>query len=1454
MDAGQIIASLSLAFQDFRSGLTAAVTEAKRAGQQMQDAFNRIDNAGANANKSAKDLGFSFKDLGRIVSGIVISQIFYQSIQTIKDATSAVIEFSMEMERAQVSFTKMLGSSDAATGFIENIKNLAAVSDFSTQQVVTLARRLMAFGVSAKQVTPIMKILADETAYLGGSDYMLQHIVMSISQLANAAKPSVRELKELSLQGVQVNKYLREAGLEAANIAKSGKSGAEVANIILRGMQKESAGMVQILANTTTGMINTIKDDFLMIGSEIAGPIMGKFKIFLTTIRDTFDKVRTLIRDGGIGNALNKMLPPNLANAVRTIVGAVKQLYQAFMTLARAVYPIVQAIGGALLQALAIVLPPLVKLVTWIVNLFKVALAVIPGLRLLIIAIGFLLIVNLVSTAFIGFIKVIRLLYIIGWAIGLIQKLMVALQALYALLVAHPLVLLLMLIAAAATYTAYKLGALDGIIKKVQTSFGKLTKIDTSKILQPIDTSKIKDTMADFNQQFTGIEDGLNEAGDAAEKNGKKVEDKFIASFDEVFQVPEKLDDAAGAMDNVGKSGDTSGLDDLNDGLNDIQETIDDLEDGTVIPFDWVIPPIPAIGDIIGPLPDLVPELVPDFAKAVEPVRDWIEDLIGDLAGELEGVFDPVKDAIGDLAGELGKALRPVGGLLKDIIKQLQDAAKPVKDAIGDAATAVDGWLKDLVAKLKEAAGLVGDAIGDMFPKGVVSDWLSDVINGLKDAANQAQGALGGLVPSGALSGFQQALKDIWGQLTNLAKPWVVSVLYPTFDAFVKQLKAIGKAIGEAFSMDPVKEAVKDLIEAIGQLTPSWDAIQAGAAKVSNALFGFNIFSWAADRVGDLGKAFSAIKWGEIGTTIMNGVKSVWNPVANYFTSIDWSGIGKNIQVGFNTALDGIKSFGASAWNSIASFVGSAGKAISNWASTAGTAISSFTSSAWNNISTWASSAWGAISNWASNAGTTISNWASNAKNVLSSFGSIAGAAIKSFASTAWKNITEAFGKIGDAIWNVVKEIPGILWEGLQAAASKVGDFFVWIGNWLKDNWQSVLKGVLVAVLVAAVVFAFVTGIGEVATAIGAFVSAIGTRLASGFAGVALLGGKSGLLTPVMDKIKEGLDWLWKVISDWGTKTVGPFFQDLWKNIAKWTSDAWDGIKTKLGKDWDEIKTTVSKWCSDIGKFFQDIWKNITKWTSDTWTDLTKNMSKWTSDIWNTIKTWGTNLGKSISDIWTSITKATQDAWNNITKWLSDTWNKVTSTVANWGTGLANTFTNIWNNIKTGATNLYNSFLNIFSGIADKLGNLLSGVPNTFKRILNAAIDFVNGCIRGLNRVRFTIPAPLPGAGTTVGFSLPLIPRLASGGVVMRETLAQLGEKNKKEAVIPLENRAAIQPLINAIMDNFKQMMAQGKMDAATTRQQIVLQVGTLIGDNRSMAELERKLANIRLQEVLRRG
>jgi phage-related protein len=157
-----------------------------------------------------------------------------------------------------------------------------------------------------------------------------------------------------------------------------------------------------------------------------------------------------------------------------------------------------------------------------------------------------------------------------------------------------------------------------------------------------------------------------------------------------------------------------------------------------------------------------------------------------------------------------------------------------------------------------------------------------------------------------------------------------------------------------------------------------------------------------------------------------------------------------------------------------------------------------------------------------------------------------------------------------------------------------------------------------------------------------------------------------------------------------------------------------------------------------------------------------------------------------------------------ITGWfedLSSFGGKVISWIASGATGLAG---KIWDNISGFANALWDKILGLkddLTGFGTKMIGWISagisaaadGIASAAKGIVNKAIDFINGAIDKINTVKDWVNNINPGPDIP---NIPRIPRLAQGGIVMRPTLALIGEAGP-EAVVPLRGRSGMGQTIN---------------------------------------------------------
>jgi phage-related protein len=153
---------------------------------------------------------------------------------------------------------------------------------------------------------------------------------------------------------------------------------------------------------------------------------------------------------------------------------------------------------------------------------------------------------------------------------------------------------------------------------------------------------------------------------------------------------------------------------------------------------------------------------------------------------------------------------------------------------------------------------------------------------------------------------------------------------------------------------------------------------------------------------------------------------------------------------------------------------------------------------------------------------------------------------------------------------------------------------------------------------------------------------------------------------------------------------------------------------------------------------------------------------------------------------WTNL----KDDMEAIGQAISADWDASWNSIYSFG---QNIIGQIKNFIHTEMTDVANDWNAIWTGIANFFSNIWSTIVNGLKSDINNVISLINGLISAIDALHISIPAiTIPGTkiGTpavNIGFDIPQIPALASGGIVSVPTVALIGEGGP-EAVVPLSS------------------------------------------------------------------
>ena len=614
-----LVANLRLNTRQFTSQMQRVSKQVSNVGQQ----FNaNLGSSAANTigltSRSVQQLNSSFKETSRIVGGIIISQVFYGATREIREATSALFDFMGQMERADISFKYFLGSAEDASLFMLNMKDLAATTALDTAGAINAAQRALNAGFHPNEVRDVITILHEASTVAGSSQAEFDRVVYALTQIKNADKLLMQDIRQLADANIPIFKILREelqlTGEQVANIGDQNIDPNTGITAILRGLQKFSAGASQEFAMTMPGLLETIKDDSLILGEALfAGPY-ERMKSFVTDVRNTLEEARDVLSGyedemgnwvpgKGIGGVFEHFVPPELHEDIRRVIAGFLSLAKSAKTLMQAFQPVAALVGQTLVGALSLVLPPIAGIVRFLAQVTQAALQASPVLRFLAAAVASLVVARAAAHAMLFLWTVLRL-GVIAKAIGEAVLFLAGAIRVLSMVLSKGWIGVILAAAAALIYFATSAGFATGWIDKFKNKINELVGIDTSGILEPIDTSDWEGDMRKFQEAFgtNPMEDlngGLKDVEDNAKKAGKAIDDKFVASFDEVFRVPEKLDDISDSLGGIG---------------------MDELTDwGLPEDFDFNIPEMPTIEIPDMPIPDDDWPLIPPPEKVQPP-------------------------------------------------------------------------------------------------------------------------------------------------------------------------------------------------------------------------------------------------------------------------------------------------------------------------------------------------------------------------------------------------------------------------------------------------------------------------------------------------------------------------------------------------------------------------------------------------------------------------------------------------------------------------------------------------------------------------------------------------------------------------------------------------------------------------------------------------------------------
>lgn len=172
-------------------------------------------------------------------------------------------------------------------------------------------------------------------------------------------------------------------------------------------------------------------------------------------------------------------------------------------------------------------------------------------------------------------------------------------------------------------------------------------------------------------------------------------------------------------------------------------------------------------------------------------------------------------------------------------------------------------------------------------------------------------------------------------------------------------------------------------------------------------------------------------------------------------------------------------------------------------------------------------------------------------------------------------------------------------------------------------------------------------------------------------------------------------------------------------------------------------------------------WDTVVAWISDVW----GGFIGWITDVLDGFAGWWNGL-------WAGVFNWAQDLWNGYINWVLDMWRGFFGFMRDVGQNITTWWNGLW------------------EGLGNFVGDTFRNIANFVSGGLNMVIDLVNGAIGGINQLGKLASDVTGGAVSWKIGTIPKIPMLGDGGIVMPQTggvLSLLAERRKPEVVLPLD-------------------------------------------------------------------
>lgn len=304
----------------------------------LQDSINGLSESQNETENTTKSLTLA------MVAANLATSALTKIVNIVADTGREAAQSSIKFEQYRVAFETMLKSASKANALLAEIEQFAASTPFQLDTLVVGSKRLLAFGISQKDVIETMRNLGNAA---GGQADILDRLTLAFGKVRAKGRASLEELNMFTEAGVPILAELqKQYGVtqdEMFKLISAGKVGFEDVNAAIKGLTTgtgQFAGLIEKQSLTLGGLISTAKDNVGLLAKDLFNLLVPSLKNANISIIETASNVREFVNSLAFQEKAQKALAfltvfsENIKVAFgegfNAAIGSIKQLFKEF--------------------------------------------------------------------------------------------------------------------------------------------------------------------------------------------------------------------------------------------------------------------------------------------------------------------------------------------------------------------------------------------------------------------------------------------------------------------------------------------------------------------------------------------------------------------------------------------------------------------------------------------------------------------------------------------------------------------------------------------------------------------------------------------------------------------------------------------------------------------------------------------------------------------------------------------------------------------------------------------------------------------------------------------------------------------------------------------------------------------------------------------------------------------